>query len=654
MDHIGLQNSVFLVVFLPLVGSLISGLWAKKIGRKGAHSVTIGLLFISLVLSLFIFHQVVYKGLRLNHDLFTWVLSGNYHFNVGFLLDPLTSVMLVVVTFVSLLVHVYSIGYMKDDLGYQRFFCYMSLFTFAMLVLVTANNFFQLFFGWEGVGLVSYLLIGFWFTKDSAASGSLKAFLINRVGDFGFIIGVAAVLSVFGTLDYANVFSQVGAVAGQSISLWPGMHCSVITLICIFLFIGAMGKSAQVPLHVWLPESMEGPTPISALIHAATMVTAGVFMLARVSPLLELSITARSLVLIVGATGALFLGILAFTENDIKRVIAYSTMSQLGYMMAANGASAYAAAIFHLATHACFKALLFLGAGSIIVAMHHEQDLRKMGGLRKYLPLTYVCFLIGSLSLVALPPLSGFYSKEAIIEAVHLSKIPGAYYAYICLLSGAFVTAFYTFRAFFMAFHGPERMDAATRLHLKEHPIMTVPLMVLAVPSVILGGIFVNSMLFSAGGLLGDSIFVLPQNDVLAKLSIGFHGVWAASIHALSMFPFWLTLAGILMSWVMYVARPGIPVKLKKSLSWVNYILVNQYGFDTFNDWFFVRGSRSLSEFFYSKIDMVFIDGGIVNGVGRFIMRISSQFKIIQTGYIYHYVFVMLVTLILFLLWFIY
>jgi len=466
------MNSVkilsLITLLSPLLGCLMAGWAGRFIGKRGAHWITIVLMVVSFVCAISVFNLVVLQGKSFNGVIYSWGISGNFHFNVGLMIDRLTAVMMSIVTFVSMLVHLYSVGYMADDPSNQRFFSYVSLFTFSMLLLVTANNFFQLFVGWEGVGLVSYLLIGFWFTKESAAAGSLKAFIVNRIGDFAFIVGIAAILDYFGTLDYAPIFAKAESVAHVTISIFPGTSWSIMSVICILLFIGAMGKSAQVPLHVWLPESMEGPTPISALIHAATMVTAGVFMVARFSPMFEFSQVALSMVLIVGATGALFTGLLAFVENDIKRVIAYSTMSQLGYMMAANGVSAFNAGIFHLLTHACFKALLFLSAGAVIIAMHHDQDLRNMGNLKKYMPITYICFLVGALSLSAIPPFSGYYSKDSIIEAVHLSMIPGATYGYWCLLLGAFVTGFYIFRAFFMAFHTKERMSDEVRSHLKE------------------------------------------------------------------------------------------------------------------------------------------------------------------------------------------
>lgn len=638
-------------ILAPLLGSLVAGLAAKRIGRVGAHLVTIALMLVSFLAAVKIAIDVFYFNQTFYGTIYTWAASGSFKFNIGLMIDHLTAVMLLVVTFVSTLVHIYSMGYMREDPGYQRFFCYVSLFTFMMLMLVTSNNFLQIFFGWEGVGLVSYLLIGFWFTKESAVQGSLKAFLVNRVGDFGFILGIAAILDNYGSLDYKHTFTQAIAHAGQTISIFSGVHWHLDTVICILLFIGAMGKSAQVPLHVWLPESMEGPTPISALIHAATMVTAGVFMVARMSPLFELSVPALSLVLVVGATGALFLGILAFVENDIKRVIAYSTMSQLGYMMAANGASAYAAGIFHLAMHACFKALLFLSAGSVIVAMHHIQDMRKMGGLRRYLPVTYVCFFIGAMALSAFPPFSGYYSKDAIIEAVHLSSTPGAFYAYVCLLLGAFVTAYYIFRAFFMTFHGTERFDDSVRSHLKEYPSMLTAMVMLAIPSVIAGIFLIKPMLFSNPNLLGSSITVLPQHNVLAALSTHFKGVWQYTLHSVETLPFWLVISGIFMAWFNTLVCPQFPAWLARRFSWLRLILVEQFGFDRFNEWFFGKGSKRLSGFLFKYADIKMIDYGMVEGSGRGVSRMSFWLRRLQTGYLYHYVLVMVLGLLGLLLW---
>ncbi len=639
-------------VLSPLLGGLIAGLMAKIIGRRGAHWVTVLLLSLSLLCSIALFKIVVLDGVHDNNTLYIWGISGSFQFSLGFLIDALTAVMMVVVTFVSLLVHIYSIGYMADDPGYQRFFSYMSFFTFAMLTLVTANNFLQLFFGWEGVGVVSYLLIGFWFHKEPAAAGSLKAFLVNRIADFAFLLGIGLVLSYVGSLDYHTVFAATGQLSHQSISLISGMPWSVTTVICILFFIGAMGKSAQMPLHIWLPESMEGPTPISALIHAATMVTAGIFMVARLSPLFEHSAVALSVVLIIGATTALFTGLLAFVEYDIKRVIAFSTMSQLGYMMAADGVSAYSAGIFHLLTHAFFKALLFLAAGSVIMALHHEQDMRKMGHLRKYLPMTYLVFLIGALSLSAIPPFSGFYSKDAIIEAVGQSTLVGAEYAYTCLLLGAFVTSYYIFRAFFMTFHAPASKEVAAQPVIKETPwVMQGPLWGLAIPSILAGGLLIYPMLYRHPNLLGSSIVVLPQYDVLYRLSQGFTSAWGMVIDSILTLPFWFSVMGILSAAFMVLWKPKLQDKIAEKLPQLRRVLVRQYGFDTFNHWIFVRGVRALSDFFFYTGDLKVLDHFMVDGTARNVTRMSRLMRRLQSGFLYHYVTVMVIALLVFLIW---
>lgn len=654
MQHI--ETVSFIAIFFPLLGAAIAGIAGKIIGQKASHSVTIFGVGVSFVCALYLFMQMVANEVPVfDVNLYTWGTSGKFLFSVGLLIDRLTAVMMVTVTFVSLLVHIYSIGYMRGDPGYQRFFAYMSLFTFFMLVLVMGNNFLMLFFGWEGVGLVSYLLIGFWFQRESAARGSMKAFIVNRVGDFGFILGIAGVLAYFGTLDYAQVFKQVPYLVDATITI-SNTHFSAITTIALLLFVGAMGKSAQIPLHVWLPESMEGPTPISALIHAATMVTAGVYMVARLSPLYEFSEVALSTVLVFGATGALFLGMLAVVENDIKRVIAYSTMSQLGYMMAANGASAFSAGIFHLMTHACFKALLFLAAGSVIIALHHRQDMRTMGGLRKHLPVTYMTFLIGALALAALPPFSGFYSKDAIIEVVKHASIPGATYAYYCLLIGAFVTSLYIFRALFMTFHGEERMEAS---HGHEHEdiqepeySVLLPLILLAIPSIFLGLIMVTPMLYSTQfAILGNSIYVAPEFNFMSEIASEYDGPVYMAFTAFMHAPFWFSIAGIFTAWLFYVKHPEWPAVARARANIVYQILKNKYGFDTFNDWFFVRGTRRLSQFFYSVGDVKIIDGFLVNGSGRGISRISGWMRKLQSGYLYHYAFVMVLGLFAFLVW---
>ncbi len=558
------MEKIYLAIVLsPLIGSIIAGLFGKQIGRAGAHWVTNIGVAISCLLSFYVFKDIVIDGgAAFNGAVYTWAMSGGIVFEIGFLVDRLTAMMMLVVTFVSLMVHIYTIGYMKDDPDYQRFFCYISLFTFSMLMLVMANNFMQLFFGWEAVGLVSYLLIGFWYKKDTAIYANLKAFMVNRVGDFGFLLGIAVILMYFGTLDYAEVFGASGQFAELTVQIIPGWDWNVMTLICILLFIGAMGKSAQVPLHVWLPDSMEGPTPISALIHAATMVTAGVYLVARMSPLFEWSETALSLVMIVGAVTALFMGILGLIQNDIKRVVAYSTLSQLGYMVVALGASAYASGLFHLMTHAFFKALLFLAAGSVIMAMHHEQDIRKMGGLRQYMPITYFTALIGSLALIGFPGFSGFFSKDAIIEAVKFSDITGSGIAYIAVLLGVFITALYTFRMFFLVFHGKERMDEHTRSNLKESPlVITIPLILLAIPSIAIGGLTIGPVLF--GDYFGSALVVFSEHDVLAQIGQNFTGAMGFVIHGFMTPAVYLSFAGLGTAYYIYMVKPEIAENCK-------------------------------------------------------------------------------------------
>ena len=646
-----------LIVLLPLIGSLVAGFFRHQIGRAGAHSITILGIGGAFALSFYAAFRIIFMhDAALNVNLYTWVSGGDvfpYAFHIGFLIDSLTVVMLVTVTFISLLVHIYSIGYMADDDGYQRFFSYISLFTFMMLMLVTANNFLQLFFGWEGVGLVSYLLIGFWYEKESANQGSLKAFLVNRVGDFGFILGIGLVLAYCGSLDYQTVFQQVPQIASQEITLFSGHAWSLMTVICLLLFVGAMGKSAQVPLHVWLPESMEGPTPISALIHAATMVTAGVFMIARISPMIEWSNTALNVVLVIGGTGALFTGILALVMNDIKRVVAYSTLSQLGYMMVAMGASAYSAGIFHLMTHACFKALLFLGAGSVIVGMHHEQDMRKMGGLRKKMPLTYYTFIIGSLALCAVPPFAGFFSKDTIIEVAKFSNLPGASYAYWCVLLGALVTALYSFRSFFMVFHGQPRMDKKTYDHVHESPWMIgLPLVLLAIPSVILGYILYAPMILNNPSLLSDAVHVLPVHLGLQPIAEEIHSPMIALAHSVTSPVFWLTLTGIMLAALFYLVFPTVPAWFAQRFQWIYRILLNKYGFDWFNDHVLVNGSKLLGRVFYRAGDQALIDGAVVNGSGKLVRWVATYSRNMQDGYLYHYVLVMILGLFGFLFWF--
>ena len=649
---LAMQKLYLLVPLAPLVGAIVVGLFGWAIGRAAAHWTAILGVAIAFIASVVIF-QDVSKGPdhHFNGAVYTWLTSGDMRFEIGFLIDKLSASMMVVVTFVSLMVHIYTIGYMRDDPGYTRFFSYIALFTFSMLMLVMSNNFLQLFFGWEAVGVVSYLLIGFWFTRPSAIYANLKAFLVNRVGDFGFLLGIGMVLAYFGTLDYQTVFDNAPRVAQQTVTLIPGQEWALMTVTCILLFIGAMGKSAQFPLHVWLPDSMEGPTPISALIHAATMVTAGIFMVARMSPLFELSETALSVVIVIGAITALFMAFLGLIQNDIKRVVAYSTLSQLGYMTVALGASAYAAGIFHLMTHAFFKALLFLAAGSVIIAMHHEQDMRKMGGLRKYLPITYWTTVIGSLALAGIPPFAGFFSKDAIIEAVHASTIPGAGFAYTAVMIGVFVTAFYSFRLLFMTFHGKPRMDEHTRHHLHESPWMVTPLVLLAIPSVYAGWVYLKPMLFE--GFFGGAIQVLPQHDVLATLKEDFQGTTAFVLHGLVSLPFWLAVFGIATAALFYLKRPEFPRLIKEKFSWVYAVLEKKYGFDDFNDWFFAGGVRKLGTILWKVGDVKIIDGFFVNGTARTVGWVSSIIRHFQSGYIYHYAFAMLIGVFVFITWFV-
>ncbi|HYR36451.1 MAG TPA: NADH-quinone oxidoreductase subunit L [Burkholderiales bacterium] len=621
-----MKQLAVIVAFAPLIGALVAGLGGRWITRQGAHSVTIFSVLLSFLASCVIFVDVL-KGASFNETIYTWLTVGDTRFHIGFLIDRLTALMMVVVTFVSLMVHVYTIGYMADDPGYKRFFAYISLFTFSMLMLVMANNFAQLFFGWEAVGLVSYLLIGFWYTRESAIYASLKAFLVNRVGDFGFLLGIAVLLAHFGTLDYGTIFAAA-----------PGSDADM-TLICVLLFIGAMGKSAQFPLHVWLPDSMEGPTPISALIHAATMVTAGIFMVARMSPLYELSETARSVVLVVGAVTALSMALVALTQYDIKRVVAYSTLSQLGYMTAALGASAYSAAIFHLMTHAFFKAVLFLAAGSVIIALHHEQDMRRMGALRRYMPWTYWTFLIGAISSAGIPGFAGFFSKDAIIEAVHRSSTSGHLFAYLCVLSCVFVTATYTFRMVFMAFHGQPHFDPEHPPH--ESPaVVTLPLVLLAIPSV------------AAGWVIGPVVFGDYFAGALPMVEEEYHGLWAFMAHGFVSIPFWLALAGIVTAWYLYLKRPALPKWIARQLGPLYALVERKYGFDELYAWLFAGGARNLGQGFWRFGDQSLIDGLMVNGSARVVGWFASVVRLFQTGFVYQYAFTMLIGVVLLAFWF--
>ncbi len=649
-----------IIVLAPLAAAIIAGLAGKKIGRVGAHWVTIAGVGTACVLSLLVLRNMFWGGAAAeNISVYTWAVTDGLHMEVGFLVDRLTALMMCVVTFVSLMVHIYTIGYMHEDPGYQRFFSYISLFTFAMLMLVMANNFLQLFFGWEAVGLVSYLLIGFWFKRETAIFANLKAFLVNRVGDFGFILGIAGVVAFTGSLDYAEVFASADQVATQSIEIFPGMPWNAMTVICILLFIGAMGKSAQAPLHVWLPDSMEGPTPISALIHAATMVTAGIFMVARMSPLFELSTTALGFVIIIGSITAFFMGLLGIVQNDIKRVVAYSTLSQLGYMTVALGASAYSAAIFHLMTHAFFKALLFLAAGSVIIAMHHEQDIRKMGGIKKYMPITYWTALVGSLALIGFPGSSGFFSKDLLIEAVkeshwHHGTTLGDqmtyWIAYLSVLLGVFVTALYSFRMFFLVFHGEERMDAETKSHLHETPaVVTVPLIMLAIPSAIIGWFTVGPVLF--GSYFGDAIVVAKNHDVIGDMSSGWHGSLGLLEHAVMTPVFWLAASGVFTAWFLYLKRPDIPATIKNKLSVAYTVLENKYYFDDLWIKGFAGGGRAIGRFLWQKGDQMLIDDMLVNGTARTVGRLAGSIRQIQTGYLYTYAFAMFIGLAALLGW---
>ena len=643
------------IVLAPLAAAIVAGLSGKQLRRAGAHWITILAVGLSFALSVFVLkHQVIDGGAVDNFYVYTWAVTDGLRMEVGFLVDRLTALMMVVVTFVSLMVHIYTIGYMRDDPGYERFFSYISLFTFSMLMLVMSNNFLQLFFGWEAVGLVSYLLIGFWYKRETAIVANLKAFLVNRVGDFGFILGIAAIVFMTNSLDYATVFASAESIAAQDIEVISGSPWNAMTVICILLFIGAMGKSAQAPLHVWLPDSMEGPTPISALIHAATMVTAGIFMVARMSPLYELSETALAVVIIIGAITAFFMGLVGIVQNDIKRVIAYSTLSQLGYMTVALGASASSAAIFHLMTHAFFKALLFLAAGSVIIAMHHEQDIRKMGGIRKYMPITYWTALVGTLALIGFPGSSGFFSKDLLIEAVRDSHWhgQGAVYwiAYLSVLLGVFVTALYSFRLFFLVFHGEERMDDEIKSHLRETPwVITVPLVMLAVPSAIIGWYTVQPVLF--GNYFGDAIAVAGNHDVLAKIGAGWHGSLSLVQHAVQTPVFWLAAGGALTAWFLYVKRPDIPATIKDKLSGLYNLLDRKYYFDDLYIKGFAAGGRAIGRTLSEKGDQFLIDGILVNGTANAVSRLAGVMRQLQTGYLYTYAFAMIIGLTMLLGW---
>ena len=650
-------NLLLAVPLAPLAGAILAGFFGKAIGRRGSHIATILGVLISFVISAMVLKDVV-AGARFNATIYEWMVLGGLKMEVGFLIDGLSAMMMCVVTFVSLMVHIYTIGYMQEDPGYQRFFSYISLFTFSMLMLVMSNNFLQLFFGWEAVGLVSYLLIGFWFTRPTAIFANMKAFLVNRVGDFGFILGIGLIVAYAGTLNYGETFAKAGELAKLSfpMPLWGG-EWMLITVTCICLFIGAMGKSAQFPLHVWLPDSMEGPTPISALIHAATMVTAGIFMVARMSPLFELSQTALDFVLFIGATTALFTGLIGIVQNDIKRVVAYSTLSQLGYMTVALGVSAYSAAVFHLMTHAFFKALLFLAAGSVIIGMHHDQDIRNMGGLRKYMPITWITSLLGSLALIGTPLFSGFYSKDSIIEAVHESHLWGAQFAYFAVVAGVFVTAFYSFRMYFLVFHGKEHFHHKPfpgehdhhddgHGHAPHTPhespwVVWLPLALLAIPSVVIGYLTIQPMLY--GEFFRDSIFVdAAKHPAMKEMGAAFHGAWGMALHGLTTLPFWLALGGVVVAYVFYMVKPEIPAWFKSRFSFIQRILENKYYFDWFNEKVLAAGARLLGTGLWKGGDAAIIDGVLINGTARGVGGIASIVRLVQTGYLYWYALVMI------------
>jgi NADH-quinone oxidoreductase subunit L len=653
-----LHTILTVILIAPLVGSIIAGLFGRQVGRKGAHYSTIAGVAVSTVLAAYVFVEFVLNGAEAyNASLYTWFVSDGVKFELGFMIDELSATMMLVVTFVSLMVHIYTIGYMDHDEDYehdnpyyQRFFSYISLFTFSMLSLVMANNFLQLFFGWEAVGLVSYLLIGFYMKRESAIQANLKAFLVNRVGDFGFILGIAVVFVYFNTMDYKEFFAQLATNKDVMIEIIPGVEWSMITLMLILLFIGAMGKSAQMPLHVWLPESMEGPTPISALIHAATMVTAGIFMVARLSPAFELSEAALSFVLVIGALTAFMMGLLGLIQNDIKRVVAYSTLSQLGYMTAAMGASAYAAGMFHVLTHAFFKALLFLAAGSVIIAMHHKQDIRDMGGLRKYMPITYFAMLIGSLALIGFPGFSGFFSKDSILLSLDESQRFGATFAYVLLLAGVFITAFYSFRMFFLVFHGNESEYVKTH-QIKESPwVVTLPLILLAIPAAVMGLPMIEPML--TGSYFGEAITILPQNDtMLAVFNNYYNGVVDMIVHSFITLPVFLALSGVFMAWLMYIKMPNIPGQLKAMCPRGFYVLDNAYGFDRLNEIVFVEGGQKLGKFFNRVVDIKLIDSGMVTNTFMAVAHSASTLRQSQTGLMYHYAFVMIFGLLAMLVW---
>ena len=650
-------STLLAVPLAPLVGSILAGVWGtsfggNRIGRRLSHTFTILGVLVAFVLSAMTLKSVAVDGARFNETLYTWMVVGGLKMEIGFLVDGLTAMMMCVVTFVSLMVHIYTIGYMEEDDGYNRFFSYISLFTFSMLMLVMSNNMLQLFFGWEAVGCGSYLLMGLWCKEPRGSFANMKAFLVNRVGDFGFILGIGLIAAYAGTLNYTEAFAKAGELGKL---VFPGTSWMLITVICICLFIGAMGKSAQFPLHVWLPDSMEGPTPISALIHAATMVTAGIFMVARMSPLFELSDAALNFILVIGAITALFMGFLGIIQNDIKRVVAYSTLSQLGYMTVALGASAYSVAVFHLMTHAFFKALLFLGAGSVIMGMHHNQDIRWMGGVRKYMPITWITSLLGSLALIGTPLFAGFYSKDSIIEAVHASHLPAAGFANFAVLAGVFVTAFYSFRMYFLVFHGKERYDQNPDAHHDDHHghhdshhaphespwVVTVPLVLLAIPSVVIGFMAIQPMLF--GEFFKDSIWVdAAKHPVMVELAEGFHGPVQMALHAFTTAPFWLALAGVGAAYYLYMVNTALPAAIQSRVQPIYTLLENKYYLDWINENIIARGARAIGTGLWKGGDAAVIDGFLVNGSWKIVGWVSGAVRWLQTGYLYHYAFAMI------------
>ncbi len=659
------QNLLLTAALAPLGGAIAAGFFGKVIGRRGAHTVTILGVLVSFVISAMTLYAVANEGARFNATIYEWMVLGSLKMEVGFLIDPLSAMMMCVVTFVSLMVHIYTIGYMKEDPGYQRFFSYISLFTFSMLMLVMSNNMLQLFFGWEAVGLVSYLLIGFWHNKPTAIFANMKAFLVNRVGDFGFILGIGLIVAFAGTLNYTEAFAKAPELATM---LFPGTEWMLITVICICLFIGAMGKSAQFPLHVWLPDSMEGPTPISALIHAATMVTAGIFMVARMSPLFELSDTALSFILVIGSITALFMGFLGIIQNDIKRVVAYSTLSQLGYMTVALGASAYSVAVFHLMTHAFFKALLFLAAGSVIIGMHHDQDIRNMGGLRKYMKITWITSLLGSLALIGTPLFSGFYSKDSIILAVENSHLWGSGFAKFAVIAGVFVTAFYSFRMYFLVFHGKENFrdkpfpgehdhhDDDHGHHHEPHVphespwVVWVPLVLLAVPSVLIGYFTISPMLFT--GFFDGAIHIdASKHPAMQHLAEHFHGAWAMALHGLQTLPFWLAVAGVATAYWFYMVQPSIPTAIKANTAFINRVLENKYYFDWFNENVLAAGTRLLGRGLWKGGDQGLIDGLLINGAASSVGSLATVMRLLQTGHLFWYALVMILGVIGLMTW---